>query len=416
MLTSVQQREPKSVATRPEPLALCKLTPGQTAAKQRRAANVACGDSHTSAVQPPTQSCGAADEGNKDPRHNESILRSLLRSLNPRTATESCGWRHTLRSLRVVAPRLQAATTRSTTNPNRPEPRSGQALIEFAFLLPLLVIIIGATLSFGLFFFQANTLQQAVDVAAQEISRMPFPPTAELGLGDLNAAETAVMFDTNFQSQIYDEQFLVIHDAEWGPGTRFNGDFQAYLDTLPLLNRLLSTVMVRDTSFAAGVTRFPGAIVTNSITGEETVLVPLVTYDQTDATETIVEWVAPVEEIRPGGGQGPFSLTATNTAASFVPGMVALRINYPASSATLVNRTGERGENITRADDSAISNENTGSNYSLAVSAESGPADTTIHSGRYGLGRQAALLETNGIRPYRTVISVQAIYRREVFQ
>ena len=348
MLTSVQQREPKSVPATAESSAVSKLIPCQIAAKRRR------------------------------------------------TATLAAMW--------------------STTDPNRPERRSGQALVEFAFLLPLLVIIIGATLSFGLFFFQANTLQQAVDVAAQEISRMPFPPTAELGLGNLDAPSTAVMFDSNFQSQIYDEQFLVIHDAEWGPGTAFNGDFQAYLDTLPLLNRLLSTVMVRDTSFAAGVTRFPGAIVTNSITGEETVLVPLVVYDQTDATETIVQWVAPVEEIRPGGGQGPFSLTATNNAASFVPGMVALRINYPASSATLVNRTGERGENITRADDSSISNENTGSNYSLAVSAESGPADTTIHSGRYGLGRQAVLFEANGIRPYRTVMSVQAIYRREVFQ
>jgi hypothetical protein len=50
------------------------------------------------------------------------------------------------------------------------------------------------------------------------------------------------------------------------------------------------------------------------------------------------------------------------------------------------------------------------------VAAESGAADTTIHSGRYGLGRQAALFVASGIRPYRTVMSVQAIYRREVFQ
>jgi hypothetical protein len=280
----------------------------------------------------------------------------------------------------------------------------------------LLVILIGATLSFGLFFFQANTLQQGVDVAAQEISRMPFAPTAELGLGDLSAANTAVMYDSNFQSQIYDEQFLVIHDSEWAAGTTANGDYRAYVDTLPLLNRLLATVMVRDATFGAGVTRFPGAIVANSITGEETVLVPIIGYNA-DGTETLVEWVAPVEEIRPGGGQGPFSLTATNSAASFVPGMVALRINYPAQSTTLVNRTGDRGQVIIRADDSSLGGDgDTGSNYSLVVGAESGPADTTINSGRYGLGRQAALFEANGIRPYRKVMSVQAIYRREVFQ
>ena len=296
--------------------------------------------------------------------------------------------------------------------------RSGQALIEFAFLIPLLVIIIGATLSFGLFFFQANSLQQAVDVAAQEISRMPFPPTAELGLGDLNAATTTVMFDDEFRRQIYDEQYLVIDQSEWDI-PEFGNSFQEYLDTLPLLNRQLANVMVRDDSLRPGIVRYPGAVVINNLHPDgpqETVLVPLVTYSQTDATETIVQWVAPVEEIRPGGGQGPYSLIATNTAASFVPGMVALRINYPASSTTLVNRTGVQGENITRADDSLLTNENTGSNYTLAVAAESGRADTTIHSGRYGLGRQAALFEANGIRPYRTVISVQAIYRREVFQ
>ena len=145
-------------------------------------------------------------------------------------------------------------------------------------------------------------------------------------------------------------------------------------------------------------------------------MVPIVGYDQTTAAEQLVEWVAPVEEIRPGGGEGPFSLMATNSAASFVPGMVALRINYPAQSSSLVNRTGAEGENITRADDSLLTDGDTGSNYSLVVDAETGPADTTIHSGRYGLGRQAALFEANGIRPYRRVMSVQAIYRREVFQ
>ena len=297
----------------------------------------------------------------------------------------------------------------------KPTQRSGQALLEFAFLIPLLVVIIGATLSFGLFFFQANVLQQAVDVTAQEISRMPFSPTAQLGLGDLNAATTTVMYDPNFQAQIYDEQYLVIHDSEWDSGTSFNGDFQAYVDTLPLLNRLLAPVMVRDDSYMGGVTRFPGAIVINGNTSEETVLIPLMVYDA-NAVESLARWVAPVEEIRPNDGQGPFSLTATNSAASFVPGMVALRINYPATSTTLVNRSRQNPAAITRPDDSALPSAAPGSNYSFAVGNESGVADTSIHSGRFGLGRQAALFEANGIRPYRKVMSAQAIYRREVFE
>jgi Flp pilus assembly protein TadG len=284
-----------------------------------------------------------------------------------------------------------------------------------AFLIPLLVIIIGATISFGLFFYQANTLQQAVDVAAMEISRYPFSATAKLGLGDLNADhdESLLMDDPSFKQQIYDETQLIISEANWNP---------SFVDALPLLNRLLTQVMVRDESGNQPVYRYPGAIVTNH-EGSETVLIPIVGY-ASDGTESILEWVAPVEEIRPGDGEGPYSLTATNSAASFVPGMVALRINYPAQSTTLMNRVGNEGEVIVDARDDELADGDTGSNYSLVIPAEAGVADTTIHSGRFGLGRQAAgvydrqsyLLRSAGVRPYRKVISVQAIYRREVFQ
>ena len=298
---------------------------------------------------------------------------------------------------------------------SREHARSGQALIEMAFLIPLLLVIIGATISFGLFFFQANVLQQAVDIAAQEISRFPFKPECELGLGDLDVDPTdtnILMNDATFKLQIYDEKYLVIHDSEWAGFSSFS---EFANQNLPLLNRLLVPVMIRDPSYLGGVTRYPGAVVTNA-SGEETVLIPIISYDTTTGAESLINWVAPVEEIRPGGGEGPFSLNATNPAPSFVPGMVALRINYPAQSTTLINRTGDKGKVIIDADDPSIVDGNTGGNYSLVMPAESGPASTTIHSGRYGLGRQAALLRIAGVRPYRKVISVQAIYRREVFQ
>lgn len=293
--------------------------------------------------------------------------------------------------------------------------RNGQALIEMAFLIPLLVIIIGATISFGLFFYQANTLQQAVDVAAMEISRFPFSATAKMGLGDLNAdhSETLLMDDTAFKQQIYDETHLIISVDDWD---------STHIDALPLLNRLLTQVMVRDDSGDEPVYRYPGAIVNNH-EENRTVLIPIIGYAN-DGTESILEWVSPVEEIRPGNEEGPFSITATNPAISFMPGMVALRINYPAQSTTLMNRVGEEGQVIVNANDSDIADGDTGSNYSLVVPAEMGVADTTIHSGRFGLGRQAAgvfnrqtyLLRSARVRPYRKVISVQAIYRREVFQ
>ena len=286
-----------------------------------------------------------------------------------------------------------------------------------AFLIPLLVILIGATISFGLFFYQANVLQQAVDTTAQEIARFPFAATGQLGLGDLDADFTdpnLLMNQEDFKVQIYDERFLIIPDADW-EAAPYNGSFRDYVTQLPLLNRLLTQVMVRDETYEGGVTRYPGAIVTNQTTDEATILIPLVEYAANGA-ETIVQWVAPVEEIRPGGNEGPYSLTASNTATSFVPGMVALRINFPAQSTTLINRVGAAGQVIVEADDSAVADGNVGTVYSLVVPNDTGLADTSIHSGRYGLGRQAALFIASGVRPYRKVLSVQAIYRREVFQ
>jgi Flp pilus assembly protein TadG len=337
--------------------------------------------------------------------------------------------------------------------------RNGQALIEMAFLIPLLVIIIGATISFGLFFYQANTLQQAVDVAAMEISRMPFPATAELGLGDLDAAGTTVMFDANFLAQIYDQKYLVVHDNEWDNATSYNGVFRDYVDTWPLLNRLLVTAMVRDSSYPADgdpsdfpqptVTRYPGTVVTytDPATGldEETVLIPLIDYDSDTGAETIISFIAPVEEIRIDHDDdkgattdrvGPFSVVKPadfddpNVEARFSTGMVALRINYPAQSTTLINRTGERDEggamgtvvgvNVVQANAENLNNFPSNTNYTLANNSD----DYGPHAGAFGLGRgaislrdsQGNLIYTNGVRPYRKVLSVQAIYRREVFQ
>jgi len=317
--------------------------------------------------------------------------------------------------------------------------RRGQALLEFAILIPLVIILIGATVSFGLFFYQGNVLQQAVDVAAQEISRMPFEPTQELGLGRLDKCNLSdlVVDESDFKNQIYDEKHLVIPDSAWDASTAFNNDFQSYVATLPLLNRLLVPVMIRDSKL--DLTRYPGALVTND-QGDQTVLIPLVAYNYNGivdgyqcAGETIVEWVAPVEEIRvdhDGDGatakEGPYRLVSNSESAndnpSFVRGMVAIRINYPAQSTTLINRTnlpaasnptGKVGQVIVVADDQSLSDGDTGC-YTLVVndpSLANGPADP--FGGRYGLGSLSVL--KGSVRPYRKVMTFQAIYRREVF-
>lgn len=329
--------------------------------------------------------------------------------------------------------------------------RTGQAMLELALLIPIIVIIIGGTISLGLFFFQANVLQQAVDVGAQEIARMPFPPDQELGLGrfDLCTGADYVCDNERFKEQIYDEKFLVIPDSQWGSGTPYNGDFQSFCASeLPLLNRLMVPAMVRDNRL--GVTKYPGAMV-NISTGADpnfpfTVLIPLVQYGaastQTDdtkfpssvrsASETIVRWVKPVEEILADHdgdantpSEGPFKLSYDSAPAddgNFQPGMVALRINYPAQSTGLLNRV-DGGIVVVTGSVNDASGQNLSQCYSMLDTTQDNPlglGDTDEqdgsepNGGEFGLGELEVLTRT--VRPYRTVMSFQAIYRREVFE
>jgi hypothetical protein len=304
--------------------------------------------------------------------------------------------------------------------------RSGQALLEFAFILFIVVFLFGGALSLGYFFYSAQGIQMAADVAAQEIARMPLPPTADLGLGDLEASSDTVIWDPRFQAEIYDERYLVVRRSEIGARTL--GQFAA--TEMPLLNRLLVGVMIFDPSYDpdgdGGVFRYPGAIVRNVTTGAETVLVPVMAYDDS-GEETIIRWVAPVEEIRvdvSGDGfpdTGPFSVIAPPGAPpGFAPGTVALRINYPAQAAGLINRSRDAGAVFSGDDLEVTEDGDVGSNYELIVPHNEGPFDSRgtsrIHAGRYGLGRQAAYYLELGVRPYRRVLTAEAIYRREVFE
>jgi hypothetical protein len=173
-------------------------------------------------------------------------------------------------------------------------------------------------------------------------------------------------------------------------------------------------------------------------TQRETVVVPLVETIQVPVAETVTRWVKPVEEIT-SSGNGPFSVAATDASnSSFQPGMVALRINYPFQAAGLVkyvptgnftatDPTVPITDRITASDSNVESTPGfsalpTGK-YQLAVAADADPFDalgtSRVNSGRFGLGRLSAYKQDAGalgVRPYRRVITAQAIYRREVFE
>ena len=293
-------------------------------------------------------------------------------------------------------------------------------------------------------------LQQAVDVAAQEIARMPFEPNRPLGLTLFDQCASgpfSVAHQNVFREQIYEETHLVILETAYDASTPFQGDLQAYVATLPLLNRLLVPVMVPDrvedpdSGNVVNALRYPGALV-RTASDDYTVLIPRVAYNYQGVVdgyqcsgETLVEWLAPVEEIRADHDQdpstpdlGPYTLEFDSgsppSLPSFSPGVVALRINYPTQSTTLLNRTDvpnqgvpnqfrKRGQVLVAANDSLLSEGDTRC-YTLVKPAGSAGNFADPHGGRYGLGSLPVL--KGQVRPFRKVMSFQAIYRREVYR
>jgi hypothetical protein len=283
--------------------------------------------------------------------------------------------------------------------------RRGQALIEFAIIAFLLTLLLAGLLTFGLLLHGANVIQQAADVGAMELARHPFSATGD------------------FESALADSALFREADLVLVPGT----DPQ----TLPLINRLLFPVYIYDPDIDR--VRYPGTLV-NTSDDELTVLIPIVgSRDPTTGVETIARWLPVVQEIRPDGqDRGPYSLDATaSERGTLDPGMVALRINYPYQSGAMVAYMQQDGggtfvppaEALGRndivnipiqADDSSVTGNTTPpAPYTLANPATNPLFEASAHRGVYGLGEAQAFAVT--VRPYRKVLSAQAIYRREVF-
>jgi hypothetical protein len=101
-------------------------------------------------------------------------------------------------------------------------------------------------------------------------------------------------------------------------------------------------------------------------------------------------------------------------------GLAAVRINYPYQASTL---SGFRStpptdadpippniSNVITADEAGVQQTNNAPGAPLDDSGSVGP-----YAGAFGLGRQLALAGQT-VRPFRKLVSAQAIFRREVFQ
>jgi hypothetical protein len=297
--------------------------------------------------------------------------------------------------------------------------RRGQTLVEFAIVALAIYLLFAAIVTFGSMLFSAQTVQQAVDYAAREISRTPLPYDAtfdEVVRPDINDPTNEIA------RRVYSEDYLAIDLAAQAPGQ----SLLDFLDTLnprvPPVNRLLLSLMFVSQVEGRPLLRYPGALVTSTTAPSGfTVKIPIVNSRDAAATETIT-WAHVIEPI--DDDEDWFSVDSPER------GVVALRINYPYQSPVMSGfapaaSEAERFEpSITRpirANDTAVSAPPLSDGQSPVAPDPLGAGlYAGTYGGQYGLGEQGALNSPQlaagePLRPFRRVISVEAIYRREVF-
>ena len=347
-------------------------------------------------------------------------------------------------------PRLERMNAISTAPRRRCRAaRRGQSLVEFAVVALVVYMLLAAILTFGHALYVAQGLQTAADLAAKEISRTPLPADPDFSFDD-------ALMDDDVRKLIFDEALLVIDLDEFYenfpvlPGEERNV-FRHLVPTLPSLNQQLVTMMIVDHSIPGRrLLRYPGALLKttaispptnaegspngpydspttykNWFATEFAVGIPLVTARTPDGVESL-RWVPVVEEIKSTASTSPFTIDSEQR------GLVALRINYPFQSASMSSfRHDTNAEDYpfeptigrpNAADDGAVTEENPSDRPGDLTGAplQSGGIYAGTYGGQYGLGAQGAMgseyfTEGRPVRPYRRVISAQAIYRREVF-
>jgi hypothetical protein len=295
--------------------------------------------------------------------------------------------------------------------PTKVKGRKGQSLIEFAVVSLVLYMLLAAILTFGHMLYVAQGLQSAADLAAREISRTPLPAVSTF----------EGVLQNGSLSSIYSEDYLVFDLDTLPVGQSF---FEDVVPTWPTVNRQLATLMITDRPDFDGdgasdrnLIRYPGALLGSSTTPTGlTVGIPLVVSRTGSGAETI-RWVSVVEEIENDTSPDPFSVESDQR------GIVALRLNYPFQSASMssfrVNPAGvfePSVGNVNSAYDGAVTEVNPLDRPGglRPQPLDNGSTYAGVFGGTYGLGAQGAFGQV--VRPFRRIVSAQAIYRREIFE
>jgi hypothetical protein len=248
----------------------------------------------------------------------------------------------------------------------------GSILVEFGLVCLAFYLLIAGTITFGSILHSAHSAQDVARIAARELAVAPLPATwtFDQALGS-----------TQVRSSVYDPHLLVI-DVDEVPGGM---DLDAYLASLPTVNRAMRPLMIYDVVRIDGsaprrLLRMPGALL--------------------------------------GDPEAPSGLTGPFSVASSAPdrGLAAVRVNVPVQSSAMGSfelRADPSTPNIGSpnvADDAGVTEADDAPGGK--VSAAGIPGFRT-YDGPFGMGR--VLLAGKVVRPYRRVVTAQAFFRREAF-
>jgi hypothetical protein len=308
--------------------------------------------------------------------------------------------------------------------------RRGQALVEFAVIALILYLLLAATLELGRATFGVQTIQASADLAAREISRTPLSVTYASLNGTGASDPTAALNDAVVRQRIFDERLLVIDLDNYPADT----DLGQVFATFPVVNQQLRTVMIFDQSAGRRLLRYPGALIKPSDESAVTaplpagftdtgfrVAVPLIVSRGTDGVETI-KWVRVLEEIDPGDATASPPRPAAFSVTSPSGGVVGVRINYPFQAASLSAYPPSprgpfepNGNQLIKANDGGVTQDNAipGGGTLADLTQDVDPhRQLQPNGGAFGLGTQQA--RGQALRPFRRLVTGQAIYRREV--
>jgi len=306
------------------------------------------------------------------------------------------------------------------------EPERGAILLELALASVVLIALLGAAFDYGRVLYTAQHTQRVAGLLARELALLPLPATG-LSLAEALACRRARVLDPDSPCRrlagfpvlprevVFDPDWLAFdvcaEMAPLGLDCTEPGDREAFLDpffgALPVGNQMLRPLLIWDRTPACPtvepcILRYPGALVADPASASGfSVVVPILAGDE-------VRCIPVVEAVLDGAtGQDRFPVERG--------GVVGLRVNYPFQAAALLarNAAGEPLVAVER-DCPALAPgqatvETLGSLPALDADPGVGP-----NAGPLGLGRQLAL--GRELRPFRRVVSAEAVFRREVLQ